>query len=340
MSISFVPHNPLEIYDGALQLKRVVSELLSSLIAKVQSVIFKYRFGEIFDLFPDLNQVHAVVHLLEKEGISRLGKQLGGGSFGVVYASNGKAVKFEIGEKKLLDLEQSEGNGLNLPKKNNLQRTKGLILLKKSTGTYHLIKNKDEANKLGDLSDVYVIGSVSKKRKTKNLGDMICEDAAIGYVLHPDLVKEWAQELAIAIHAFHQTGHVHNDIKPENVFLKEKNGKTSVKLGDFGLSGRPNTEGGGTPLFAAKDSLKTPASDWYSFGKTLYAMVTGDVPNSIDFTHPHIKEDLSLRHLISGLTQIDPQNRLTGEEILAHPYFTGESLEEYNQRRCEALQPK
>src|SRR5262245_29653340 len=47
----------------------------------------------------------------------------------------------------------------------------------------------------------------------------------------PELVCQWFQGLASAIHYLHDHGIVHRDLKPANIFLE--NG--SVKIGDYGL---------------------------------------------------------------------------------------------------------
>ncbi|MBK9001608.1 MAG: protein kinase [Myxococcales bacterium] len=97
------------------------------------------------------------------------------------------------------------------------------------------------------------------------------------------------------LHAAHQAGLVHRDVKPENLFLCHDG---TLKVLDFGvakvldeaaLSGlvRPRFsthEGGmvGTPHFAAPEQLEgglvSPATDVYAAGLVLYELITGVHP--------------------------------------------------------------
>jgi serine/threonine protein kinase len=75
---------------------------------------------------------------------------------------------------------------------------------------------------------------------------------------------------------------VHRDLKPANIMVTPSAG---VKLIDFGLArhhvGMPDSERLGTNGFAAPeqhDNHSEPRSDLYALGATLYALVTGQLP--------------------------------------------------------------
>jgi len=104
-----------------------------------------------------------------------------------------------------------------------------------------------------------------------------------GEPLPPVDVLHVGSQIARALAAAHGGGIVHGDIKPENVILRRDR---YVKLLDFGLARKLNTEGSGvdSPGLGtlrylspeqARGELLTPASDVFSLGLVLYELATG-----------------------------------------------------------------
>ncbi|MDC0666925.1 serine/threonine-protein kinase [Nannocystis radixulma] len=97
-------------------------------------------------------------------------------------------------------------------------------------------------------------------------------------------------QLVDGVFALHQSHKLHRDIKPTNVMVTPEG---RVVLMDFGFVGEEtvgtleSTAGSlvvGTPAYMAPEQAvggaRTPASDWYSVGATLYMALVGRVPYS------------------------------------------------------------
>jgi serine/threonine protein kinase len=152
----------------------------------------------------------------------------------------------------------------------------------------------------------------------------------------------WAmRQLAEGVHALHEAGKLHRDIKPTNVLVT---GEGRVVLLDFGLvadlerSGSlHNPEGQivGTVSYMSPEQAGglpvSPSSDWYSVGVMLYQGLTGRLPHegraaevfrnkmTVAPSPPSalledIPEDLS--QLCMELLNPEPDNRPLGKEIL------------------------
>ena len=113
-----------------------------------------------------------------------------------------------------------------------------------------------------------------------------------------------ATGLVQALESVHGMGIIHRDIKLRNVFLTDDN---EIKVGDFGIAVRMGetrfTSMGycvGTPLYMAPEQARgqdaTPETDIYSFGGTLYHLISGRPPfsaeNALDMIQRHLNEDV------------------------------------------------
>ncbi|MBL8914274.1 MAG: serine/threonine protein kinase [Archangium sp.] len=104
-----------------------------------------------------------------------------------------------------------------------------------------------------------------------------------------------ARQIASALGAAHAAGVVHRDLKPDNIFLVEREGRDDwVKVLDFGVAKSAPDQGEvnlvqsqqgvllGTPRYMAPEQVAgldvDARTDVYALGTILYEMLTGKVP--------------------------------------------------------------
>jgi len=148
----------------------------------------------------------------------------------------------------------------------------------------------------------------------------------------------------------HSKNIMHRDLKPENILLVSEEDDTDCKVADFGLS-RMFPEGGareqktgtlcGTPGYVAPEVLeRVPYSygvDVWSLGVITYITVCGFPPFPLDMASDSVKKvktaDFSFpdpfckdvteecKDFIRKMIVVDPSQRATMEQCLAHPWL-------------------
>ncbi|WP_236008220.1 serine/threonine-protein kinase [Actinomadura physcomitrii] len=122
--------------------------------------------------------------------------------------------------------------------------------------------------------------------KARSLDQVIKQDGP----LEPRRAAEIGRQMLAALHAAHQAGVLHRDVKPSNVLITgtARTGERAV-LTDFGIATASGdatlTQTGlvmGSPAYIAPERARGrtagPASDLWSLGVTLYAMLHGKSP--------------------------------------------------------------
>ncbi|KAI3618646.1 other wee protein kinase [Moniliophthora roreri] len=149
-------------------------------------------------------------------------------------------------------------------------------------------------------------------------------------------------DLSNGLRFIHDSGVIHLDLKPANIFVT---GEGRFKIGDFGMASlwpRPRTasttaDGGsfereGDKLYLAPEVLQGmygKAADVFSFGMTILETASnivvpdqGEAWHSLrreDFSQVDLGESPELLRLIRGMMRTDPSLRLKIEDVYAHP---------------------
>ncbi|KAG0047199.1 hypothetical protein BGZ83_007715 [Gryganskiella cystojenkinii] len=157
------------------------------------------------------------------------------------------------------------------------------------------------------------------------------------------------RQLVLGIEYLHGQGAVHRDIKPENLlFFREKGSEEKIlKIADFGISkvfsdGEAMNVGSkcGTLAFLAPELVHCdgrteydgPATDIFSMGVTLYVIFHGVPPFSggaggiLDYKNGRRDDPeetpMLFMDLINRMLDLDPNTRITMDEIRIHPWLT------------------
>ncbi|XP_032768624.1 sperm motility kinase 4A-like [Rattus rattus] len=158
--------------------------------------------------------------------------------------------------------------------------------------------------------------------------------------LHEGLARKIFTQIVQAMSYCHDIGIVHRDLKPDNIMV-DASGK--VKIVDFGLGAlvTPGMKLSGhcgalrfcAPEFFLNQPYDGTKVDTWNLGVVLYFMVTGDLPfvgttlkelgNQVLLGRYAIPRHLSkeLREIIRYLLTVNPTERPTLKDIMAHPWL-------------------
>ncbi|KAJ2851375.1 serine/threonine protein kinase [Coemansia brasiliensis] len=179
-------------------------------------------------------------------------------------------------------------------------------------------------------------------------GELFDEIVSRQYLSEDDSRRVLLQ-LLLAIRHLHRMGIVHRDIKLENILLADKQ-NLRLKLADFGLAKIVGEQTFmktvcGTPMYVAPEVLTVRQVGMYdnlvdiwSLGVVLYICLCGFPPFSDELAPPPMRDQIiagmysfpsdpwdhispEAIDLVCRMLQVDPRNRITVDQALAHPWL-------------------
>jgi len=254
------------------------------------------------------------------EKLYRVGRVLGKGGFGTVYAglrirdSLPVAVK-HVAKNKVVEWDLL--NGRNVP-----MELKLLCAVRNVEGVVKLIEYFERED-----SFIFVLEHPSD---SKDLFDYITEKGSI----EENIARHFFKQVVETVLACHKNGVLHRDIKDENILVNMKNGE--LKLIDFGSGAFSKddyyTDFEGTRVYSPPEWIRcskylgNQATVW-SLGILLYDMVCGDIPFETD--EEICNAELIFRsnvsdpcqNLIRSCLRIKPEDRIIMGEVLSDPWI-------------------
>lgn len=255
-------------------------------------------------------------------GLYDLDKVLGKGHYGIVrlarHVFSGQMVAVKVIDKTKLDQRETD-HLLKEVQCMKLVRHPNVVRL------YHVITTKNK------LYLVLELGSG---------GDLLDYLNKMPDGIGEERTREYFGQIIRAIAYCHHLHIVHRDLKPENIIFNED--YSVLKLTDFGFSNEFSpgeklmTYCGSwkysAPEILLQEEYDPPAVDVWSLGVMLFQMVAGRLPFSevnqsetltkiMDGSY-EMPDEISddLQDLLSRMIVVDPKDRITVDEVLAHPW--------------------
>jgi eukaryotic-like serine/threonine-protein kinase len=204
-------------------------------------------------------------------GKFRIGRKIGSGGIGVVYAAEHVSLGHEVAVKVLRGAAARDGGEIA-----RLRREAYIQVHIEHPNVARVL----DLDQMPDGS-MYV---VMERLHGRSLADKLSRE----HVIAPGYGIPLFIGVAKALEAAHQKGVVHRDLKPGNVFICEGG---TPKVLDFGMSklttAESLTQAGytlGTPEYMAPEQCiganVVPQTDIYAFGVLMYETFTGELPIS------------------------------------------------------------
>jgi serine/threonine protein kinase len=217
-------------------------------------------------------------------GKYKLEKILGQGGFGITYQAFDESLNRSVAVKELFPEGSTRNGNTLIPASslgaNGFAQTKQRFLEEAQTLAQF---NHPGIVKVFEVFEAHGTAYIVMEALTgETLGMRLARETKLSEIV----VKQLAFEICAALEVVHQTGLLHRDIKPDNVFITKEN---RVVLIDFG-SARDFQTGHAmkhtqlvSPGYAAPEQYASQAkfgtyTDIYGLSATLYHAITGKIP--------------------------------------------------------------
>lgn len=270
---------------------------------------------------------------LDLEKKYKIGEELGQGNFAVVKKctdrKTGKTYAVKIIDKSLCEgKEEMIETEVQLLRQVNHKNIVGLVEEFDTPKNLYLVLDYVSGGEL--FERIVDKGSYTEKDASRIVRQMT---EAVGYL--------------------HAKNIVHRDLKPENLLFASPAEDSEILVADFGLSKLVSdasvlSTACGTPNYVAPEILRqggySKPVDVWSLGIITFILLCGYPPfyddndtrlfklimkGHFEFQSPYWDDvGESAKDLIKQMLQVDPAKRLTADQVLSHPWITGETATE------------
>eukprot|EP00088_Acartia_fossae_P005027 TRINITY_DN1219_c0_g1_i1.p1 TRINITY_DN1219_c0_g1~~TRINITY_DN1219_c0_g1_i1.p1 ORF type:complete len:344 (-),score=105.51 TRINITY_DN1219_c0_g1_i1:167-1198(-) len=272
---------------------------------------------------PTVNRLNS--DILEFQAKYKIKGLLGKGGFGVVHAAIRKSDGMPVAVKEVSKDKVMDNADDKLPLE--------VALMQQVADVPGVVSILD----FFDLQNSYYI--VMERFNSKDLFDFISETGP----LPENLAKHLFQQILSTVAQCHKLGVLHRDIKDENILIDLNTHQ--LKLIDFGsgtyLHDGVYTEFEGTRVYSPPEWIKfrrykADGLTVWSLGILLYDMLCGDVPYETDdqilaaqlVWFPQLNISPEAKHVVRMCLTPDPEQRISMQQLLNHPWLSGSSLPE------------
>ncbi|KAB2630603.1 serine/threonine-protein kinase ATG1-like [Pyrus ussuriensis x Pyrus communis] len=260
-----------------------------------------------------------------------VGRQIGSGSFSVVWHARHRVHGTEVAIKEI-----ATGR---LNKKLQESLLSEIFIMKKI----------DHPNIIRLHDIIEVPGKINLVLEYCRGGDLFMYIQRHGKVPEA-LAKHFMQQLVAGLQMLRDNNLIHRDLKPQNLLLSTNDNNSVLKIADFGFARSLQPRGlaetlCGSPLYMAPEIMQLQKydakADLWSVGAILFQLVTGRTPftgnnqiqllqnilKATELQFPSDSNNLSseCKELCQKLLRRNPVERLTFEEFFDHPFLSQQS---------------